>query len=66
MADLDPPMRWQRSTRCDADHCVEVAFVGDRVLLRSSHHPSGPVITFTGAEWREFCVAVATGDLAEK
>jgi hypothetical protein len=45
---------------------VEVAFVGDRVLLRSSRHPSGPVITFTGVQWRAFCVAVATGDLAEE
>ena len=65
MADLDPRMNWRRSTRCDADHCVEVAFFDERVLVRNSRFPTGPVVIFTPAEWREFCGAVAAGELTE-
>jgi hypothetical protein len=57
-----PPGKWRRSTRCDADHCVEVAFAKGKVLLRNSRQPTGPVLTFTVDQWRDFCDALASGD----
>lgn len=36
-------------------NCVEVAFLpGGHVAMRSSRHPDGPALIFTGAEWDAF------------
>jgi len=43
--------RWQKSTYRGANGCVEVAFVRDRVAVRDSKDPGGPVLRFTTGEW---------------
>jgi hypothetical protein len=48
---------------CESGECVEVCFEGESVLVRESRNPDGPVLTFTHAEWREFCAAIAAGRL---
>jgi Domain of unknown function (DUF397) len=45
---------WRKSTKCDSNACVEVAIIGDRVLLRDSSDPDGPTLTFTRDAWVEF------------
>jgi hypothetical protein len=39
-----------------------VAFAGDSVLVRHSHHPTGPVLTFTHSEWRAFLTGMHNGE----
>lgn len=63
MVELNFPRIWRRSSRCDIEDCVEVAFVvgEDRVLLRNSREP-GQRIEFTTQAWRAFCAAIAAGE----
>jgi Domain of unknown function (DUF397) len=42
--------------------CIEVAFDGDRVLIRDSKDPDGPVLVFTPAEWVAHVQAVKEGE----
>jgi Domain of unknown function (DUF397) len=51
--------RWRRPDRCaNESTCVEVAFVEERVLVRNSQAPDGPVTTFDRDEWATFVAAV--------
>ncbi|MBX6750947.1 MAG: DUF397 domain-containing protein [Micromonosporaceae bacterium] len=45
--------QWRKSTRSgpNTDNCVEVANLGDRIAVRDSKDPTGPVLVFTPAEW---------------
>ncbi len=47
---------WRVSSHSsDGNCCVEVNDLHpDTVLIRHSHHPDGPVLTFTRAEWVAF------------
>ena len=58
------PVAWRKS-RASANgppNCVEVAFVDDSVLVRHSHNPSGPVLTFTHSEWQAFLTGTHNGE----
>ena len=48
---------------CESGECVEVCFEGESVLVRGSRDPGGPMLSFTHAEWREFCAAIAAGKM---
>jgi Domain of unknown function (DUF397) len=64
MAELNSPQYWRRSSRCDTNHCLEVA-VGpqwDRVYLRNSRDPQVH-LQVSEAAWRAFCAAAAAGEL---
>lgn len=37
---------------------MEVAYVGDAVLVRHSKHPDGPYLRFTRDEWLAFVAGV--------
>lgn len=43
-------------------NCVEVATVGDAVLVRDSKDPDGPYLTLTATVWREFLASLADLD----
>ena len=62
MADRSDAQRWL-SACGEAGECVEVCFEGEQVHVRGSRGPRGPMLTFTRAEWRAFCAAVAAGEL---
>jgi hypothetical protein len=47
----------------ESGDCVEVSFEDETVLVRGSRDRNGPVLTFTRAEWRAFCAAVAAGEM---
>lgn len=45
-------------------NCVEVAELADRVAMRDSKDPAGPVLAFTNVEWQAFLGGVRAGDFA--
>jgi hypothetical protein len=51
-------LTWRKSSRSGTDNgggnCVEVASLRDRVLVRDSADPAGPVLAVTPAQWRAF------------
>ncbi|MFV2019360.1 DUF397 domain-containing protein [Micromonospora sp. LOL_023] len=57
-----PPIWRRKSSSCLDDHCVEVAFHGDRVDVTSSGVPA-PRLTFTPTSWHRFVSGVRTGGL---
>lgn len=41
---------------------IEIAFVEDKICMRNGEDPSGPVLTFTQAEWDAFIAGVQDGE----
>ncbi len=63
-----PGATWRKSSRsnggpADQTNCVEVAGLRDRVAMRDSKDPAGPVLAVTHAEWRAFLGGVRAGEL---
>ncbi|HEX6075946.1 MAG TPA: DUF397 domain-containing protein [Micromonosporaceae bacterium] len=53
---------WRKSSRSGNDGaCVEVRHRGHAVDVRDSKNPSGPVLTFTRAEWEAFLGGAGDG-----
>ncbi len=60
--DLTPAI-WRKSTySSNQGQCVEVATLGTGTAVRDSKNPTGPVLTFTTAEWAAFTAEVRTGE----
>ena len=53
---------WRKSTMSGAGNCVEVAFVDELVLVRSSRVPLGSVLSFSRQEWMAFLVGASKGE----
>jgi predicted secreted Zn-dependent protease len=53
---------WRKSTASESGTCVEVAFAAHGVLVRRSHEPAGPLLTFTEPEWAAFVTGVRNGE----
>ena len=53
---------WRKSSRSQYNACVEVCFLDDRVPLRNSRDPEGPVLVFTAPEWDAFVEGVKLGE----
>src|SRR5690242_375741 len=55
---------WHKSTFSSdgSGNCVEVALLGETVLVRNSRHPGGVVLSFTLAEWGAFLAGVRNGE----
>jgi Domain of unknown function (DUF397) len=59
----DVPRRWRKSSYSAAgSDCVEIANDGDRVGLRHSGQPDGPILWITETEWTSFLDGVKRGD----
>jgi hypothetical protein len=58
----NPVWRRSRHGRCESGVCIEVARVGEAVLVRDSKDPAGPVLTFTINEWTAFVAGVRADD----
>jgi Domain of unknown function (DUF397) len=52
---------WRKSSYCNYNSCVEVAFVDGQVAVRDAKDRSGPVLRFTTAEWRTFLAKTRRG-----
>ncbi len=57
-----PDIAWRRSTRCSGGQCVEVAKVGDQVLLRDSKNPQQTPLTFSADGWDAFTLGLSAGE----
>ncbi|MGD0687368.1 MAG: DUF397 domain-containing protein [Streptosporangiaceae bacterium] len=42
--------------------CVEIASVADKIALRDSKDPTGPVLVYTPAEWHAFLDGAKKGE----
>lgn len=60
--DDQPKLAWLRSSRCESNSCVEVAFSGQEVLVRDSKDPESPILSFPRPQWRDFIAAVHSGE----
>ena len=54
--------QWRRSSRCSTGGCVEVALVGDTVLVRDSKLDGSPILQFDRNEWHDFRQGILAGD----
>jgi hypothetical protein len=57
-------LRWRRSTLCSASSCVEVADLaeGGAAVRDSKAGANGPILVFSGQEWREFVNGMKAGE----
>jgi hypothetical protein len=56
-------VEWRKSTLSTTNGCVEMAVVGDRILVRDSKDQGhGPVLEFTEVEWDAFLGGVRGGE----
>lgn len=53
---------WRKSLVSGNGNCVEVAFVGQSVLVRHSKDRGGATLTFTLSEWDAFLAGVRNGE----
>ena len=55
---------WHKSTRSGThtDNCVEVAFVGEAIVVRDSRNPDAAQLVFTPNEWDAFVEGAKDGE----
>jgi hypothetical protein len=55
---------WRKASKSGQNgQCVEVAFLdGERIAVRDSKDPGGPVLSFTAAEWDAFVDGAKGGE----
>jgi len=54
---------WRKSLASGANgDCVEVAFTDASVLVRHSHDPLGPRLSFSYSEWSAFLTGILHGE----
>jgi hypothetical protein len=54
---------WRKSMASGSTgDCVEVAFTDESVLMRNSHNPLGPQLSFSYSEWTAFLTGVRRGE----
>jgi hypothetical protein len=54
-------LHWWKSSKSSSSSCVEVATDGDQVRVRDSKDPSGAVLTFDRAAFKDFITQVCDG-----
>lgn len=52
---------WHKGLPCESGACVEVAAVGDAVMVRSTANPGGTPVTLSRDEWHNFLAGVKAG-----
>jgi hypothetical protein len=57
-------LSWRRSSRCSSHSCVEVAILADggAAVRDSKAGADGPILVFSGDEWREFAGGMKAGE----
>jgi hypothetical protein len=63
---MTPKPRWRKSGFSGpAQNCLELADLGDAVLMRDSKHPDAGHLTFTRSELAALVAAARAGELDE-
>jgi hypothetical protein len=57
-------LMWRKSSKSGSGNCVEVAFAGESVLVRSSRDPLSTVLSFSRDEWAAFLEGASNGEFA--
>ena len=55
-------VQWRKATRCGTAACVEVARVGNEILIRDSKDPEAEPLRFSPPEWAAFVEGVNAGE----
>jgi hypothetical protein len=58
---VDAMAGWTRSSFCAEATCVEVAIVGDTVIMRDGKNPDKPHLVFSRDEWEAFRADISGG-----
>ncbi|WP_373320658.1 DUF397 domain-containing protein [Rhizocola hellebori] len=53
---------WRKSSFCESGACLEVAAVGEDIVVRNSQDPHGTTLRFSKPVWASFLEAVSAGD----
>jgi Domain of unknown function (DUF397) len=61
-ASPDGVWRKSQASNPNGGECVEVAFAEHAVLVRHSHDPAGPVLSFSHPEWTAFLAGARNGE----
>jgi uncharacterized protein DUF397 len=61
---VNDDLRWQRSSFCGSNACVEIAMHGATVVLGDSKDPDRAPLTFTREEWGAFIQGVQAGEFS--
>jgi hypothetical protein len=56
---------WRKSSRSGSNGCVEIAFLGGQIAVRSSRDRGGPVLLFSHREWEAFLAGARRGEFDE-
>ncbi|MEU6171088.1 DUF397 domain-containing protein [Streptantibioticus parmotrematis] len=61
---MTEPLHWFTSSHSDnGGNCVEIASTQDRILVRDSKDPHGPVLTFPAPAFTAFVNSIKTGEV---
>jgi len=55
-------LSWRVARKCNGGSCVRVAAKGDEIIIGSTKHADGPVISYSRDEWVTFLEGVRQGD----
>ena len=55
-------LTWRTALSCNGGACVQVAATENGLLLGNTRQPSGPMLSYTPDEWREFVAGIKKGD----
>jgi predicted secreted Zn-dependent protease len=55
-------LAWRTALSCNGGACVQVAATENGILMGSSRQASGPVLSYTSDEWRQFITGIKKGD----
>lgn len=57
------PIKWQKARRSlGSGACVELASLDDKIVMRDSKDPDGPILSFTHAEIDAFLDGARNGE----
>ncbi len=54
----ETPVTWRKSSFSQGGDCVELAYIRNRILVRDSKDPFGPILDFMPADWVAFIAQV--------
>lgn len=55
-------LSWLVARKCNGGHCVMVAAQDDQIVIGSSKHRDGPIISYSREEWAAFVEGIRQGD----